>query len=467
MYNLRRNNYFDELFKMKYYLYIICVSLLLYQSIDLFNEFMSGTTVTTISYGIIRNTTLPAITICPHNLDFRKMSMLNENVLKLYDKYLKIIENANRSYISDVGGNLFDIYLDALEIFFDSKIPNININNDILENLTPYKNHMNETIFNMVNIQYSTAHGEIDNDLIRINNDSYRMISLPIESIKINRFENVIFVKKCYTLFSHLNSSWNNINIDFEDIFIDFKLDPHSHPIYPSMSIPIKMHSPNTLPLENYNSVGLGYNYFIVYSQWNIERLGKGYDTDCREYDPKVYTRSDCIFDCYQDIVRNHCQTQDYVESTILRRKTYFQQRNFNLSKCAVSDKLYYEVVKLCDDQCHKECHFTYYSFTVSKSVENNVYSHSSLTFTHNEMPDITIEYIPEMPLLTYICNFGGILGMWLGLSFYSMMEDIWKIFHVNILSKFISTNIFICTKNIFFTSRHVNTRRISQPRNI
>ena len=82
MYNLRRSN-INELFKMKYFLFIICVTLLLYQSIDLFNEFMSGKTMTTIAYGIIRNTTLPAITLCLNSLDFSKLAMSNENVMFL------------------------------------------------------------------------------------------------------------------------------------------------------------------------------------------------------------------------------------------------------------------------------------------------------------------------------------------------------------------------------------------------
>ena len=102
MYTLRRNKHFSELFEMKYFLFIICVSLLLYQSIDLLTEFMSGKTVTTISYGIIRNTTLPAITICPNYLDFRKMAMSNKNVSLLYEKYLKKIENANRNDINNI-----------------------------------------------------------------------------------------------------------------------------------------------------------------------------------------------------------------------------------------------------------------------------------------------------------------------------------------------------------------------------
>ena len=85
--------------------FIICFTFLLYQSIDLFNEFMSGKTVTTINYGIIHNTTLPAITICPHYLDYRKLAMSNENVSKLYEKYFKILPNISREDIKVMENN--------------------------------------------------------------------------------------------------------------------------------------------------------------------------------------------------------------------------------------------------------------------------------------------------------------------------------------------------------------------------
>ena len=223
------------------------------------------------------------------------------------------------------------------------------------------------------------------------------------------------------------------------------------------------MHSPNILPFENYNSFVPGYSYIIGYSQWNIERLGKGYDTDCREYKPKEYTRSDCIYDCYQDKAKYHCQTQDLVGCNILRKKIYFQQENLNLSKCRVSDEINFELIKTCEDKCQKECHFTYYSFTINKKEEMNMY-HASIRFTHNEMPDITIRYIPEMPLLTFICNFGGILGMWLGLSFYTIFHDIWKIINVHILSKIIFTNNN--TRINLFITKNAISRNIIQPRN-
>ena len=463
MYNLRGGHNLNESFKMKYFLFIVCFTLLLYQSIDLLNEFMSGKTVTNIRYGIIRNTTLPAITICPSNFDFRKMVKSNINVSILYEKYLKIIENSSLNDKDKLTRYLPAIYSKALEMFFNLKTPSINIKNYILENLTPFMNQRNESILSAW-FQSSYYHGENKYDFDHNNNDSYRMISLPMESLIIQFVMNnkqIPFVFKCYTLFSHSHSSWNNIEIDLKTIYITLKLDEHSMAIGSTMMIPIMMHSPNFLPYENYNYVSSGYFYIIRYSQWNIERLGKGFDTDCRYYDPKDYTRSDCIFDCYQDRVKRHCETQDFVGSIMLKRIIYFQQRNLNLSKCVVNRKIQFESLKSCEDQCHDECHFKYYSFTISKFSETNT-NQTHFNIEHNEMTDLTIRYIPEMPLLTFICNFGGILGMWLGVSFVGMLENTWKIFRVKILSKISTINI----RNKLFITNNINSRRITRTRN-
>ena len=452
---------------MNNFLHIISVSFLTYQSIDLYNEFMAGNTVTSISVGIIRNTTLPTISLCPGHLDFRKLAMLNDDVLELYKQFLKIIDKANRSSISDMTNKIYSLYEKALDIFFNlssTNTKNINITNDILENLTPYVNEKNETVLSALFFQ-TLFYGEIDEDFFRSQYGYYILKSLPMESVAISITENVIDVEKCYTLFSHSQSSWSNIKIDFSDLQIKLYLDAHAFPIIPLRNIKIMMHSPNTLPFENLNFVNPGYYYFIKYSQWNIERLGKGYDTNCREYDPKVYTRNDCIFDCYQDQVKDHCHTRDFVGSPLLRRKLYFEQNNMSLSKCRIERKIYFESLKLCEDRCHQDCYFTYYSFTVSKFVDINMYD-IYLRFKHNEMPDMTIRHIAEMPLLTFICNFGGILGMWLGVSCVGMLEDIWKLFHRNIISKLSITSFINNFNNIkIFITTNDNSRNVSQTR--
>ena len=400
--NSRRRTYLNKFIKIDYLFFIICLSFFVYQSIDLFIELMSGKTVINISVGIIRNTTLPAITFCPGALDFSRMSLSNENVSKLFKQYLEMIENANRSRINDIQNNLDELYVKALKIYFSSNGQKIQIK-DILNNLTPFFDKMNETILSTIFFQ-SSAYGQIDKDLIKHRREYYTyylMKSLPMESLLIALTVNIPVTIKCYTLFSHSESSWDNIKMIFNRLKINLKLDPNSLPITPSLYIGLIMHSPNTLSIEGCSNVNPGYRYLIEYSKWKIKRLGKGYDTDCREYDPKLYTRNDCIFHCYQQRAKYYCRTKDLVSFPMLKKKMYFEQRNLNLSKCNVKIEIIHEILELCYGQCNKECHITYYSFTISKLKEIDKYQ-AHFEFKHNQMPDLTIRHIPEMPLLAY-----------------------------------------------------------------
>jgi hypothetical protein len=42
---------------------------------------------------------------------------------------------------------------------------------------------------------------------------------------------------------------------------------------------------------------------------------------------------------------------------------------------------------------------------------------------THNQLPDQLIKHMPEMEFITFIGNFGGLLGLWLGFSIYAIIK--------------------------------------------
>ena len=46
----------------------------------------------------------------------------------------------------------------------------------------------------------------------------------------------------------------------------------------------------------------------------------------------------------------------------------------------------------------------------------------------HGKSPDIFVQHIAEMNLIGFLCNFGGLLGMWLGLSLFGIFNDIFEI---------------------------------------
>ena len=89
--------------------------------------------------------------------------------------------------------------------------------------------------------------------------------------------------------------------------------------------------------------------------------MGKGYDTDCREYDPKQYNKNDCTFDCYQERAKYFCKTINFVSFPMLKKKIYFEQSNLNFIKFYIKAQIRYGILEFCYEQCHKECQITYY----------------------------------------------------------------------------------------------------------
>ena len=73
----------------------------------------------------------------------------------------------------------------------------------------------------------------------------------------------------------------------------------------------ISMHSPNHLPdfAKTFKQIDIFEETTIKYSENRIQRLGKGFDTDCYDYESDnkfgyYRMRSDCINHCYQNKMR-------------------------------------------------------------------------------------------------------------------------------------------------------------------
>ena len=42
----------------------------------------------------------------------------------------------------------------------------------------------------------------------------------------------------------------------------------------------------------------------------------------------------------------------------------------------------------------------------------------------HSSFPDILITHLPEITFNAFVCNFGGLLGLWLGLSVFTIFSE-------------------------------------------
>ena len=106
-----------------------------------------------------------------------------------------------------------------------------------------------------------------------------------------------------------------------------------------------------------------------------------------------------------------------------------------------------------CEKKCRKDCSYTYYfnEFKTLTGTKNQV----KITLQHNSMPDIVIKYLSQTTFLSIICNFGGLLGMWLGLSFVNILNQLARTFkqiknsnHFNNNNINNDVNIFVSVAN-------------------
>ena len=62
-------------------------------------------------------------------------------------------------------------------------------------------------------------------------------------------------------------------------------------------------------------------------------------------------------------------------------------------------------------------------SVNIKNEIKHIMDTDIRVTLYRNGYPDVVIEYIPEISLIAVIGNFGGLLGMWLGVSVLSSLD--------------------------------------------
>ena len=121
-------------------------------------------------------------------------------------------------------------------------------------------------------------------------------------------------------------------------------------------------------------------------------------------------------------------------------RKDYLAFGNDKLISCNEEEYNYqiYSIKLDCEKMCKMDCNEKYYQIEIETFEINNSDVKNLIKIRHNEFPDIYVEYIPEMNLIGFFCNFGGLLGMWLGWSFSGIFSDIF-----NLINKISFRNYF------------------------
>ena len=110
--------------------------------------------------------------------------------------------------------------------------------------------------------------------------------------------------------------------------------------------------------------------------------------------------------------------------TTLVREEFISKNRNKSFTNCSAYIQIQQDALLSCSKRCKLNCQYKHYPADIQKSFEVND-SLIEVHIEHNEMPDVLVKYIPEISFISFVCNFGGLLGMWLGLSLMSTLNEI------------------------------------------
>ena len=412
---------------------------------------MSGKTVVNIKVETILNQTLPGITVCfasyysPHQIDDRnnptiaKIKKNYHNLENVYRDLDKLFNNQTQER-NNLDRKRDGLIMETAELM--KKMSMV----DFFKKITlPY--HQNKIGIYIHGVPVSANHS----DLKRGNGQyfvSYQ--GKPVESIaSFFRGRSLFYSYKCFTFFSHLQKQWRDykINPTKIEIHVDFQpehaFERDSGGKYKPKTYHVAIHSQRNMPKlandKEFFEFLYGSHKFFRFSKVETRLLGSGFDTNCFEYDldhkfANYNMRSDCITTCLMG--RLTCEGKQYFISQYPMRKEYYLTRE-NIKPifpyCTnLQDDLNFDQAEAeCILECRKDCKFNYYLTSLDEIHSRHLHPpYALLTVTHNSLPDILIQYLPEITLNAFICNFGGLLGLWLGLSILSIFNEFSRIFH-------------------------------------
>ena len=130
------------------------------------------------------------------------------------------------------------------------------------------------------------------------------------------------------------------------------------------------------------------------------------------------------------------CQQAHHWENQI------FQLYPDNIENCSLINLGDNEPVLLeCKQNCKGECYQAQY--LIDKHIElSENQDRINIILNRDSLPDISIEYMPEMTLISLVCNIGGLVGMWCGISVLDTIKNIIIIIKLSYSSIKIKQNV-------------------------
>ena len=239
-------------------------------------------------------------------------------------------------------------------------------------------------------------------------------------------------------------------------------------PLEPARKYLIAIHSPNIIQKVSeldYFSFHEGGLYRGEYSQMITHFLINGFESNCDEYDIRneygtIRMENDCRVRCIAPILMRKHKDESIVPLQTLdlvRREHRSSFGNISISLFGDFD-FEDEAYDICSEKCKPDCNTRLYFTQINKIndlsylLKEDIYQ---ILIKRSPIPEIIVRHSFEMTLISFVCNFGGLLGMWLGFSVLSISEHIFQtikrffsfdrnkiiLFKINFKNKFIQKN--------------------------
>jgi hypothetical protein len=379
-------------FKWKLLFKILCILCFVYQTIEMTTEYLRYETLVEVkakSYTSNEDTNpFPALSICGNSLP----------------------ENNGNDILVDETGKDFKRFFGNYKLIKNTYTPYININNhnftEVLSNQTLISDYLN-----VIDLRHDFQF-------------KYCSIRHGIELDYCKNFLNLItsYSKdiKCYTINSRLSESFKET----------LKINGYITLRYKSMNL-LYIHDVNDLPTFQFSkmsSIGMMKDTIKYYDKMQFIRLPAPYDTNCHYYKNKVRSKNHCFNQMvHKMFLENNCLPKNHESLAYVIENYNYTQLRYKFC----SNSLNFKCKKLMS-KCHKSCIEDIYE------IWESIGSSPSYDLKTSYPQYISFEHKPQLEFIQYLINFGGLLGLWHGISLIDLKNFAFNsIYEINFWDKF------------------------------
>ena len=248
-------------------------------------------------------------------------------------------------------------------------------------------------------------------------------------------FDNKELTVKCFTFFNYLKKLWKDVKFNLDEIHFIIRMKIDWRPPHLFDNLYLAMHSPNLIPEyevgKHFVEVKTCVTNKVTFSKMSVNVK---YESDCHDSDHGDEQLNDCLAICVMKMLQNNRGDSAVFNSNYLIRKEYSRQlKKFNASTDykIIREIPLVEMKQNCTKQCKPDCQYSHFLYGINTEKPRDECiseKHAYLVFQHNHLPDLYIRHLPETTFISFISNFGGLIGMWLGLSAFLILDTLSRI---------------------------------------